>query len=695
MAELNNFIQQLRAIGKSNGHRYLVYISGPQAWGQGLLADCDIQAQSTLLLAANPVLGLSPRLAKKCLGQEFATVLIDAYSAQAVDDWLAAAGTLHAGGVLLVLCPEFEAWPVYFQAHSDAASDNADSFFLKRFLKKMYGAAGVYHIDHRQDIDAQLSAKQPVLKPSPWTPVLPSTEQEMTVDAIARVAKGRAKRPLVIRSDRGRGKTSSLGIAAAGLMREGVCKRIAICAATIHSVDAAFRQVQELLPSGEAFDSGFRFKDCEFIFVSPFELNLDGDWDLIFVDEAASISVSLLQEFLNHPRVVFATTVHGYEGSGRGFDIRFKDILNRERPQWRRIELREPLRWAADDPLEKCLDVAFLLSAEPSPADGTSDFRIRVLNKEDLAQDAILAQVFGLLVQAHYQTSPRDLQYMLDSSSVIIVAECGQCIVGVCQLIPEGGLSAELTAAIITGQRRPKGHLVAQRLAHIKADSCYGQSRSYRVNRIAVVSESRRHGIGRGLLQVAEQFAKVNGAAYISSSFAATSDVIPFWLRNGFKALWLGSKRDASSGAYSLIVAKQLSEEMEFNFKTMQQELLQGLSLTTRHVHKSIAADVLVALSVAKSDYWPELRSDFIVARRYCDGELFFEQAAASLTRMCNGLNFEGHADAELAIYALILGEDWSRLSARYQLSGRLSVEKRLRNLFQEIIENHMREEKL
>ena len=220
----------------------------------------------------------------------------------------------------------------------------------------------------------------------------------MTVDAIARVAKGRAKRPLVIRSDRGRGKTSSLGIAAAGLMREGVCRRIAICAATIHSVDAAFRQVQELLPSGEAFDSGFRFKDCEFIFVSPFELNLDGDWDLIFVDEAASISVSLLQEFLNHPRVVFATTVHGYEGSGRGFDIRFKDILNRERPQWRRIELREPLRWAADDPLEKCLDEAFLLSAEPSPADGTSDFRIRVLNKEDLAQDAILAQVFGLLV---------------------------------------------------------------------------------------------------------------------------------------------------------------------------------------------------------------------------------------------------------------------------------------------------------
>lgn len=695
MAELNNFIQRLRAIGKNNGHRYLVFISGPQAWGQGLLAACDIQAQNTLLLAANPILGYSPRFAKKCLGQEFATVLIDAYSAQAVDDWLAAAGTLPAGGVLLVLCPEFEAWPVYFQAHSDAASDNADSFFLKRFLKTMYDAEGIYHIDHRQDIDAQLSSKLPVLKPSPWTPVLPSTEQELTVDAIARVAKGRAKRPLVIRSDRGRGKTSALGIAAARLMREGICKRIAICAVTIHSVDAAFRQVKEMLPSGEVFDSGFRFRNCEFIFVSPFELNLDSDWNLIFVDEAASVAVNLLQKFLTHPRVVFATTVHGYEGSGRGFDIRFKEILNRERPQWRRIELREPLRWAADDPLEKCLDEAFLLSAEPSLPNNISALQIRVLNTENLAQEAILAQVFGLLVQAHYQTTPRDLQYMLDSSSVIIVAECGQSIVGVCQLIPEGELRAELTAAIIAGQRRPKGHLVAQRLAHIKADSCYGQSRSYRVNRIAVVPETRRQGIGRRLLQVAEQFAKDNGAAYISSSFAATSDVIPFWLRNGFKALWLGSKRDASSGAYSLIVAKALSEEMELNFNIMQQELLQGLSLTTRHVHKSIAADVLIALSVAKSNYWPELRSDFIVAQRYCKGELFFEQAAASLTRMCNGLNLEIFADVELAINALLLGEDWRHLSARYQLNGRLAVENRLRNLFQEIIEYHMREEKL
>jgi tRNA(Met) cytidine acetyltransferase len=690
MTELNNFIQRLRVIGKNNGHRYLVFLSGPQAWGQGLLAACDIQAQSTLLLAANPILGLSPRLAKKCLGQEFATVLIDAYSAQAVDDWLAAAGTLVAGGVLLVLCPELEAWPVYFQAHSDAASDNVESFFLKRFLKTMYNATGVYHIDHRQNIDVQLSAKLPVVNSLPWIPVLPSIEQEKTVDALERVAKGRAKRPLVIRSDRGRGKTSALGIAAARLMREGVCKRIAISAVTIHSVDAAFRQVHKMLPSGEAFDSGFRFKDCEFIFVPPFELNADGDWDLILVDEAASIAVSLLQEFLTHPRVVFSTTVHGYEGSGRGFDIRFKEILNRERPQWRRIELREPLRWAADDPLEACLEEAFLLSAEPSLPDDGVDHQIRVLQKDDLMQDDVLAQVFGLLVQAHYQTSPRDLQYMLDSSSVIIVAECGQCIVGVCQLIPEGGLSAELTAAIIAGQRRPKGHLVTQRLAHITADVRYGQSTSYRVNRIAVVSESRRKGIGRGLLQVAEQFAKDNCCAYLSSSFAASSDVIPFWLQNGFKALWLGSKRDASSGAYSLIVAKAIFREIDLNFKTMQQELLQDVSLTIRHVHKRMSADILVALSAAKSDYGPAWEADFIVTQRYCGGELFFEQAAASLTRMCNGLNLLGYADAELAICALILGEDWGRLSERYQLNGRFAVENRLRNLFQEIIENYI-----
>lgn len=694
MTVLNDFIQQLCAVGENNGHRYLVFLSGPQAWGRTQLANCDILNQKSLLLATTPIRNITPSIAKSSLGQEFSAVLIDAYSAQAVDDWLAAAGTLVAGGVLIILCPVFDEWPAYFQANSDAVADNTTSLFLQRFLTKVASFTGVYRFEHQQHFETHFVEPLPFLKPVPWKRVLPSIDQQATVDAIVRVVSGRSRRPLVIRSDRGRGKTSALGIAAASLLREGKCKRIAITATNIHSVDAAFRQIQQLLPDGEMLASSFRFKDCEFTFLAAFELIADYSWDLILVDEAASIAVGLLYELLQHPRIVFATTVHGYEGSGRGFDIRFKEILNRERPQWRRIALREPLRWAGDDPLEQCLNEAFLLSAEPLVPDGIVDPKVRVLQRDDLAQDDILAQVFGLLVQAHYQTSPRDLQYMLDSSSVIIVAECGHCVVGVCQLIPEGGLSTDLTTAIIAGQRRPKGHLVAQRLAHINADGRYGQNSSYRVNRIAVVSESRRQGIGRRLLQAAEQFADENHCAYLSSSFAASSDVIPFWLQNGFEALWLGSKRDTSSGAYSLIVAKALSDEMELSFKTMQQALLQNVTLTVRHTHKQISADVLVALSALKPVCISGLDADFIVVQRYCRRELFFEQAAASLTRMCHGLNLQAYADAELAVRALVLGEGWGYLSARYQLDGRLAVENRLRNLFQQIIENHIDEGK-
>jgi tRNA(Met) cytidine acetyltransferase len=74
--------------------------------------------------------------------------------------------------------------------------------------------------------------------------------------------------------------------------------------------------------------------------------------DHVIVDEAAALPVRLLESFLDAPSVAFATTVHGYEGTGRGFSVRFRGLLEESDFDVTSLSLAEPIRYAAGDPVE-------------------------------------------------------------------------------------------------------------------------------------------------------------------------------------------------------------------------------------------------------------------------------------------------------------------------------------------------------
>jgi tRNA(Met) cytidine acetyltransferase len=183
----------------------------------------------------------------------------------------------------------------------------------------------------------------------------------LAIEAVEHVATGHRRRPLVLTSDRGRGKSAALGIGAAHLMRRGI-ERIIVTAPRPDSAEQLFRHASRLLPGARSGRYSLSTDEAHLVFVAPDELvQTHPPADLLLVDEAAAIPTPMLERMLaQYSRIVFSTTVHGYEGTGRGFAVRFQQVLDHQTPGWRALRLHQPIRWAAQDPLERFVFRALL-----------------------------------------------------------------------------------------------------------------------------------------------------------------------------------------------------------------------------------------------------------------------------------------------------------------------------------------------
>ncbi|AVV33933.1 hypothetical protein C8233_09950 [Halomonas sp. SF2003] len=342
------------------------------------------------------------------------------------------------------------------------------------------------------------------------------------------------------------------------------------------------------MPAGQADDDTASGSELRFLAPDAIEAARlacrDEVLPRLFVDEAATIPTPLLKGYLAHfPRIAFATTVHGYEGTGRGFQLRFRHHLERQCPGWQALEMTTPVRWTPGDPLEALTDDLLLLSAQPPELPELPELPepcaknaqqwlegcdIVVLERDALARDeAALRQLFGLLVQAHYRTTPADLRQLLDTPGLTLMAIRQRDVttgrdawLGVVAAVEEGGFPAPLAHDIWCGKRRPRGHLLAQSLAAHAGHQGAAEARWWRVLRIAVHPALWRRGQGARLLKALEQQALAAGVTRLGTSFGAEADLVAFWLAQGFVSLRMGLKRDAASGEHAVMMGKAIGE---------------------------------------------------------------------------------------------------------------------------------------
>ncbi|WP_244890903.1 tRNA(Met) cytidine acetyltransferase TmcA [Modicisalibacter xianhensis] len=600
---LNNLCDRLSA----RRHRALLWIAAPV--GQAIpRAHALWQArgwQAPLWLGPDPglsgIAALPVAKARTRLGGEHDLVIVDAVSPQAgfdPDAFGAISGTLRAGGLMVLLTPEtwclgapgpdadyarLAAWP-----HT---AESLNARFLARLSRRLIESPHVlrwWSGEHLSELDLPEADVMATATP-------PDDQACLTHDqarAVGRLTRLRRRRPLVLTADRGRGKSAALGIAAARRLQHGE-RCLWITAPRPAAVEPLFERLMALLPEGRREGNAFRVviegasAEVRFLALDVLLEALQApDIDArspptLFVDEAAAIPAPLLGRWLNaFPRIAFATTVHGYEGTGRGFALRFRGRLARETPDWRELHLVQPVRWAEGDPLEAVTRDLLLLEAEPADDVRAAEalfahpMRIVPLDRNRLASDdACLSELFGLLVQAHYRTTPADLRQLLDGPGThLLAAYAGGVCVGVCQASEEGGFPADLALAIALGQRRPRGHLLAQSLAAHAGHVAAAEARWCRITRIAVHPAARRRGVGRSLVETLAQQMQDRGIARLGVSFGAEVSLVAFWRSLGFVSLRLGLSREASSGEHALMMGRALDAPAAIELACLGQE---------------------------------------------------------------------------------------------------------------------------
>ncbi|WP_298840470.1 GNAT family N-acetyltransferase [uncultured Salinicola sp.] len=567
---------------------------------------------------------LSASRARSQLGSEHDLVIFDAVSSAAgfdPDAFGAISGTLLAGGWLVLLTPGHWQRPTDAQwppdadyqrlAHWPHPVETLSARYLQRLGARLRDDARLV----AWPAEAGLPGPSPGMAGSPAAGVDDHSPADTCDDsdcltrdqaeAVSRLTRMRRRRPVVLVADRGRGKSAALGIAAARRLMRGE-RRLWIAASSSIAVEAVFERLQRLLPGGEReagrFEVRLDGRDCRVEWLAPeqvvpalaaFDIDTQSP-PTLFVDEAAAIPAARLVDWLRRfPRIAFATTVHGYEGTGRGFEVRLRDALDRLTPEWRRLQLDTPIRWAAGDPLEAltrdllCLDAEIVAAESVAAVARPMPVVYAWLDRAALARDdGLLRSIFGLLVQAHYRTSPSDLRHLLDGPDVhLLAAFVGDMVVGICVVQQEGGFDAELANAIYHGQRRPRGHLLAQSLATHGGYREAALANWWRIMRIAVHPLARREGTGSAMIERVATAARERAVDQLGVSFGAEPSLTRFWRRQGFRSLRIGLTREASSGEPAQMMALALTDESARLLDRMHDDFV-------RHLPDLLAAEL-------------------------------------------------------------------------------------------------------
>ncbi|ODN93460.1 N-acetyltransferase 10 [Cryptococcus wingfieldii CBS 7118] len=300
-------------------------------------------------------------------------------------------------------------------------------------------------------------------------------------------------------------------------------------------------------------------------YISPEDHHVLGQAELVIIDEAAAIPLPLVRKLIGPYLVFMASTINGYEGTGRSLSIKLiQQLREQTRPtitkdndtttgagnggssksasagpsgaglarSLREIKLDEPIRYSPGDNVEKwlnnllCLD-ASIVSKSIQGCPHPSKCDLYYVGRDTLfsyhpASEVFLQRMMALYVASHYKNSPNDLQMLSDAPAhhlFVLLPPIDEndntlpdplCVL---QVALEGNISRDaILKEMSQSGMRSSGDMIPWIVSQQYQDNDFATLSGARIVRIATHPDYARMGYGSRAIEALTSF--YNGELY-------------------------------------------------------------------------------------------------------------------------------------------------------------------------------------
>ncbi|XP_023932402.1 RNA cytidine acetyltransferase-like isoform X2 [Lingula anatina] len=283
-------------------------------------------------------------------------------------------------------------------------------------------------------------------------------------------------------------------------------------------------------------------------YIHPGDAHKLGQAELVCIDEAAAIPLPLVKNLLGPYLVFMASTVNGYEGTGRSLSLKLLQQLRQQNVTFGKqatdqqkgapgglasatgrilheISLTESIRYGDGDAVEQWLNEVLCLDASnvqriSSGCPVPENCDLYYVNRDTLfsyhkASEAFLQRIMGLYVASHYKNTPNDLQMLSDAPAHHIFVLLGPvdptqntlpevlCVLQVCL---EGEISKSNIMNSLSRGKRASGDLIPWTISQQFQDHDFPQLSGGRVVRIATHPDYQGMGYGTRALEILQHY---------------------------------------------------------------------------------------------------------------------------------------------------------------------------------------------